>query len=480
MRIAGCMGTIAMIRKLTFPALLRAVSADVDAVLAAARTAVSDIVTAEQHRLDGIQRLLASGFPPRIARIPITNVLDGCDYTARIAIGSGHAIANVILDTGSSTLAVLPCAYDGTGDTQLQATTQAQLLHYGMGGWAGPVVHTSVGLGPGLTLHKTPIAICSVQDMSTFKQATGIMGLAYNGLNNAYDLEKYLAQAQLPATTYPWPFPEQSFATFDSDFKQLRKTFGIHAQSIGAYFDDLESNGVVANRFAFHTLRSWVSKRAGGDAAVAADPLNHGIFVLGGGGEQTDLYEGAFVEVNVLDDFYYNTNLKSVQVEGCAEVAAQPLQAQYLDGYKTNSIIDSGTSVLWLAADMYAAVVGSLKQLDPVFAAAIEGFATLSEQNPGLPMSQLDLAKWPNIHFTLEGCNGQDIRLTCTPQTYWQVDYPAAGQAYFQVIGPLQEGDANQSILGLPLLNNYYTVFDRSLSTSGVIRFAPIRRPAGA
>jgi hypothetical protein len=35
----------------------------------------------------------------------------------------------------------------------------------------------------------------------------------------------------------------------------------------------------------------------------------------------------------------------------------------------------------------------------------------------------------------------------------------------------------NQSILGLPLLNNYYTVFDRSAGT-GVIRFAPIKTPA--
>jgi hypothetical protein len=32
-----------------------------------------------------------------------------------------------------------------------------------------------------------------------------------------------------------------------------------------------------------------------------------------------------------------------------------------------------------------------------------------------------------------------------------------------------------QSILGLPLMNNYYTVFDRSLDPGGVIRFAAIK-----
>jgi len=469
-----------MIRMPIARQLLQAALEITDSVCSTAEKALSDLVTAaEQHRLAGIQRLLASGLPPRIARIPITNVFTGSDYSVRIAIGSEHAVANVILDTGSSTLAVAPSVYDGSGDAHVQTTTNAQIVRYGIGGWAGPVVNTSVGLGPGVSLRNTPIAIWSVHDMSILKGATGIMGLAYSGLNTVFDLKSWFEQAQKPAATYPWPFTEQDFATFDGDFKQLRTTYGIHGQSIAPYFDDLENNGVVANKFAFHTLRSWVSKRAGSDAAIAMDPLNQGIFVLGGGEEQTDLYEGAFVEVNVLDDLYYNTNLKSVQVEGCAAVVAQPLQSQYVDDCKTNSIVDSGTSVLWLAADVYATVVDSLRQLDPAFGVAIDDFATASKQNQGVPVSQLELAKWPNIHFILEGTNGQDITLTCTPQTYWQVDYPASGQAYFQIIGPLQGEGHNQSVLGLPLLNNYYTVFDRTQSSSGVIRFAPIKLPVG-
>jgi hypothetical protein len=30
----------------------------------------------------------------------------------------------------------------------------------------------------------------------------------------------------------------------------------------------------------------------------------------------------------------------------------------------------------------------------------------------------------------------------------------------------------NQSIIGLPLLNNYYVVFDRSAEGTGVVKFA--------
>jgi hypothetical protein len=68
------------------------------------------------------------------------------------------------------------------------------------------------------------------------------------------------------------------------------------------------------------------------------------------------------------------------------------------------------------------------------------------------------------------------VPLTVAPQTYWQADSPAPGQASFRITGPLSE--ANQSNLGLPLLNNYFTVFDRSAGAQGVIRLAPIKPPA--
>ncbi len=44
--------------------------------------------------------------PTTAIRIPINNVTGGGDYTGQIKIGSQGVVANVILDTGSSTLAV--------------------------------------------------------------------------------------------------------------------------------------------------------------------------------------------------------------------------------------------------------------------------------------------------------------------------------------------------------------------------------------
>jgi hypothetical protein len=141
----------------------------------------------------------------------------------------------------------------------------------------------------------------------------------------------------------------------------------------------------------------------------------------------------------------------------------------------SNSIVDSGTNALVLANDVFSAIMNSLKNLNPQFLQLAE--KALQSRN-GIPSSQLQLADWPAITFILAGENGEDIPLTCTPETYWQLDAPGKGHAVFQIAGG---GGLPQSILGLPLMNNYYTVFDRSVDPNGVIRFAaiqPAARPA--
>jgi len=85
----------------------------------------------------------------------------------------------VILDTGSSTLAVDPKVYNGRNDRNLKTTTYGQLVTYGTGGWAGPVVDTSLRLGDPkskVTLQGAPVAITSVQQPGNFEGVTGILG----------------------------------------------------------------------------------------------------------------------------------------------------------------------------------------------------------------------------------------------------------------------------------------------------------------
>jgi hypothetical protein len=85
--------------------------------------------------------------PSAAIRIPISNVKGGGDYTGQIKIGSQGLVANVILDTGSSTLAVVPRIYKIAQDTDVRFTPYAQQVSYGTGAWSGPVIQTGLSMG---------------------------------------------------------------------------------------------------------------------------------------------------------------------------------------------------------------------------------------------------------------------------------------------------------------------------------------------
>jgi len=232
----------------------------------------------------------------------------------------------------------------------------------------------------------------------------------------------------------------------------------------------LEETGVTRNIFAFYTLRSVPNTAS---ANPVDDPLNNGIFVLGGGLEQTDLYHGEPISVAVLDDKWYNTNLKGVRVGNGSVIEVSPLPASQAKSQISNSIMDTGTNSLALTAAVYNAVVSALKGLGPQFASLIDA----ATSQGAVDQSSLNLSSWPDITFVLQGETGADVSLTCAPSTYWQTDFPEPGRARFQILN----GNAQpQSILGLPLFNNYYTVFDRTQHPYGAVRFAPIVPPPAA
>jgi hypothetical protein len=425
------------------------------------------------------RRFAAGAAPPAVAapqslRIPITNVYGGGDYTATLLVGSQKKPANVILDTGSSTLAVKPQAYNPSQDTQMAATSEAQVVLYGTGGWAGPVLETTIGLG-GVTLPEAFIAVADVQEANNFGQADGILGLAYNIMNSAYDLTAYLKKKGSKATTtYPWTLKikgtQAALETFANDIAHEPET------DIDPYFTALEEKNVVANKLAFYTLRSFprIASTSATLATLAEDKLNQGFLILGGGEEQKDLYTGSFAAVTVVDDLYYNVNLRSVQVGSEPPAAAAALQAEFQQA-GSNAIVDSGTNSLVLAPDVYASIRSALEKINPRLAKQLDAGASADN---GVPTADLALASWPNITLVLQGETG-DVSLTLAPSTYWQVDSPAPGSAMLVIAGqPAGAQTPNQSILGLPLMNNYYTVFDRSADSKGVIRFASIK--AGA
>jgi aspartyl protease len=404
-----------------------------------------------------------------VIRVPINNVKGGGDYTGEIRVGSQGVVANVILDTGSSTLAVVPRVYKAAEDTNVSFTPYAQLVTYGTGGWSGPVLETTLSMGSGgnQASVKSYIAIADEQLPHNLGPADGILGLAFNSLNSAYDLTAYLTGHGVnPPVTYPWLFPVRTSAAALTQVEQFLAR--LTEIDLTPYFTALEDADVTRNIFAFYTLRSTPSMAS---ANSAADPLNNGIFVLGGGLDQTDLYTGDAINVAVLDDLYYNTNLKAVQIGDAKPVDVKPLPPSQAKTLGSNSIVDSGTNSLVLAPDLYRAVVSGLESQNANFATLIREDATRG----AVPQSSLDLSDWPDISFVMQGADGSDVTLTCTPGTYWQTDAFQAGFAAFMINNG---GNFPMSILGLPLFNNYYTVFDRTQNPYGTINFAPIAAAA--
>ena len=376
-------------------------------------------------------------------RLPITNVYMDGDYTGTIYVGGKKKPVNVILDTGSSSLAIDGTFYDVTKDKTAQLTDIAQEVGYADGSsWVGAIVLTDVTAGLGsqsVDLPKVSVAVAYHEARNVFGNSNGILGLAYTKLNDAY---------VMPGLTLP---PRYTY----NEIQAGKVTY------IDPYFTQLETAGLVANKFSFYTLRSEVSMAT---ANPATDPLNHGFLILGGGEENTDLYTGSFQVARVLDDLYYNTNLKSITVGNTAPIPVSP--PTKASGNTSNSVIDSGTNSILLDQHLFDAVTEKLSSIDETLADELRaGYA---------PMSKLDLSAWPPITFTLEGALGVDVNLVVTPDTYWQTNSPKAGRATSSLFGDDGQG-GGQSILGLPLMNNYFTVFDRSVDRGrGVVSFAKI------
>ena len=422
--------------------------------------------------------------------IPLTNVYAKGDYTAKLYLGSQQTPVNLIIDSGSSTLVVESKNYQVEADTSFTATPVVQEVNYGIGGWAGALVHTQLHfLDNNNEVADTSVAIVENDPTNMFSTADGIMGMAYRHLNKSFDLTQYFQEAHInPPLSYPWPFdigtdetnPEPPKFSDLSTFKSFLWQYPEH--DLKPLFTQIAEQHLVANKFSFYAKRSSVHVAQSGlditkdkPECFIDDPLNSGKLILGGGEEQTDLYEGEFKSVKVLNDVYYNTNLISVQVDGFEPIKAAPLAEKDQAAYYTNSIMDTGSSLTVLTSDLYEQVIKQLESLNPSYSNLLKPFADINLQYKGIDASNLNLDEWPNIVFTFEGQNGEPVKLVCRPENYWQLNTPIKGNACFKFLSQLPNW-VNQTIVGLPLITNYYVVFDRSEGDAGVVRFAKQNR----
>jgi hypothetical protein len=341
----------------------------------------------------------------------------------------------VILDTGSSALALDGKKYHPSLSSGDQSTKLAQTTAYDDGSsWTGAVIKTGISIGDGtacLLLNDANAAIAYLsKDM--FDSCDGILGLAYAYLDDAFTM---------PEDTWAHKYLETQVRT------------GRHGQ-LKPYLTQLAEEGVTSDKMAFLTRRSLIHVGGG-----ANDPLNQGWMIVGGGEECTDLYTGGFKTVKVLSDKWYNTNLKAIIVGNGDPIAGR---MEGPKGSSSNSIVDSGTASLEVSKQMFRAL---LSKLTP----AQQELLTKSvlDDKP-VANSALDLPNWPTLTFVLQGEDG-DVSLQVAPNNYWQVNTDKAGSA----AAAITEGSAGFTTLGLPLMNGYFTIFDGEADGGrGVIKFA--------
>ncbi|MCF7221789.1 pepsin-like aspartic protease [Marilutibacter chinensis] len=396
-------------------------------------------------------------------------------YTVPIAFGSGRRTANLVLDTGSSTLVVLPHAYLPEDDEALSATAWAQEVRYGQGTWAGPVVRTRLAFGHGAHACGIDDAEVSVIEAAAqdFRDADGIFGLAYSGLDIAHDMGGVLsARGADPALTWPWPF-EADDDDLDAFGTLLRQQPRVALQPL---FSQLAGQGRIQDRFGMLVRRALVHvlDDAVDDDVLDADPLNRGVMVLGGGEDAPALHTGRFQDVRIVHDLYYNANLLAVQVGDRPRIAVPPLDPQYARRAASNAILDTGSSFLVLEAGTHDAIMAGLTAIDPRLPALCGKFRdTFNASGHGVANAEVDALDWPVLTFHLEGEGGSETALACPPEHYWPRNAMYAGESFFLLM-PQLPGWPNESILGLPLMAGHYCLFDRCADGGvGRVRIAP-------
>jgi hypothetical protein len=402
--------------------------------------------------------------------LPITNVYAKGDFTLSVRLGSAKQTANLILDTGSSTLVVQHESYQGNKDSFMEPTCYCQNVIYGIGGWYGAVVKTLVSLGnndSAIDLPDVHLAVTAQEMPDSFAQAHGFIGLAYHQLNKAYNVSSYLTEEDIsPPFTYPWHIHE---STEIKDFSTFLRRFP--EQDIVPYFTQLEENQIVANQFAFFVHRSSIYQTDNQQTTeeLKEHPLNSGLFVLGNPEIHEHLSSAHQQQIKVVDDKYYNVELHSIRVDGCKSLVVEPLAENHKKAYISNAIVDSGASMLVLPEKLFQQLLAQLVEYNEKFKSVLAPYVNYLGKEVGIPINQVNLSDWPDLIFSMLDVNQQIVELTMTPHTYWQTHAPSPNQISFQLT--FLPNWPNQTILGLPFLNNFYTIFDRKDNAYGHITF---------
>ncbi len=396
-------------------------------------------------------------------------------YSINLLVGSQQQPVELLIDTGSSTITFKETHYDPHLDEHKELTPYAQCITYGKGGWAGPVIRSTITYSNGadsFDITDAPFALVEDQLTDSFLGLDGIFGLAYHHLNRAYNLSDFLKENNQQTYSYPWQFSD---TISEKGIKPFKRFLRRHPEKdVTPIFTAFEEQYVNINMFSLLTHRAiaYVPKQGMSPDEKKQEQLNQGLFIVGHIEHDADLYGGNCKNVKVLHDAYYNTNLLSVKVEGFESFDAPPLDNKHLKTSFTNAIIDSGSSYLMLQSKIYQYIMDCFNTINPQFTTFIDGFNEAQKSGKPYKPDDLDFASWPTLYFTFEGATEKQTTVSCPATHYWQTHAISPNQAFFTLLKQVPNWP-DQSVIGLPLISNYLCIFDRSAGADGmgVVKF---------
>ncbi|XP_023669472.1 beta-secretase 2 [Paramormyrops kingsleyae] len=340
----------------------------------------------------------------------------GRGYYMEMLIGTPPQSLNILVDTGSSNFAVAAAPdsditrhFISMSSTTYQSLGKAVTVKYTQGDWEGELGSEQVSIpkGPNGTITVNIAAILSSNGFFIpGVNWQGILGLAYPIL------------AQPDSSVEPF---------FDSLVRQTSIPDVFSLQMCGA--------GIAAG--------STVDRAAGS--------------LIMGGIEPT-LYKGSIWYTPIQEEWYYQVEILKL------EVGDQNLNLDCKEYNSDKAIVDSGTTLLRLPKNVFAAVIDAIVQTSLIqdFPA---GFWT-DTKLACWPKGETPWRFFPKLSIYLRDTNAsQSFRITILPQLYIQPieDLYDTLDCYRFGISPSASG----LVIGATIMEGFYVIFDRAQKRVG-------------
>jgi hypothetical protein len=196
---------------------------------------------------------------------------------------------------------------------------------------------------------------------------------------------------------------------------------------------------------------------------------NFGSLVLGMGRSQYSFFSGSFQSIPYLVDpvgSFYDINVYEIYVNGQSINARQYLtEANFENGAEgQTNVLDSGTSRIVLNSNVWFSLSSAFTSAGFGPDSLFSNLCIPSGEGLVVGGSPATIGQFPTVSIVV-GSASSTVKLDVAPSTYLQ---PSTSGGICIMFG---SWGSQGSIFGVPLFQNYYTVFDRDAAT---VSFAPI------